>query len=80
MVRPLRMEGAGCWYHITARGNEGRAMFWEDQDRSEFLRKVAEMMARFPGLRHAFVLLETHSYLLLQTVEPLGQRLTFDNS
>jgi len=24
MARPLRIGGIGCWYHLTARGNERR--------------------------------------------------------
>jgi REP-associated tyrosine transposase len=69
MARPLRIEWAGCWYHLTARGNERRAIFWDDEDRSEFLRKVAEMTARFRAQLHAFVLMDTHYHLLLQTLE-----------
>ena len=69
MARPLRIEWAGCWYHITARGNERCAIFRDDKDRHEFLGKVAEMTARFRALLHAFVLMDTHYHLLLQTME-----------
>jgi putative transposase len=69
MARPLRIEWAGCWYHITARGNERCAIFRDDKERHEFLGKVAEMTARFRALLHAFVLMDTHYHLLLQTME-----------
>ena len=32
MARPLRVEIAGGWYHVTARGNERRAIFRDDKD------------------------------------------------
>jgi putative transposase len=37
MARPLRIEYAGAYYHITARGNERREIFLNDQDREKFL-------------------------------------------
>jgi len=32
MARPLRLEFAGALYHVTARGNERRAIFLDDLD------------------------------------------------
>ena len=52
-----------------ARRNERRVIFQDSKDRSEFLRKLAEMTARFRALLHAFVLMDTHDHLLLQTSE-----------
>jgi hypothetical protein len=40
MARPLRIEVAGGWYHVTGRGNERRALFRDEQDR-----KLAGRMA-----------------------------------
>jgi hypothetical protein len=37
MVRPLRIEHPGGWSHVTARGNERRAIFRQDRDRVHFL-------------------------------------------
>jgi REP element-mobilizing transposase RayT len=37
MARPLRIEHAGGWYHVTACGNERRAIFRDDGDRAHFL-------------------------------------------
>jgi len=31
MARPLRIEVAGACYHVTARGNERRAIFRDDR-------------------------------------------------
>ena len=32
MVRPQRIEYEGAVYHVTARGNERRAIFLDDRD------------------------------------------------
>jgi len=31
MARPIRIEFAGAVYHVMARGNERRAIFFDDQ-------------------------------------------------
>ena len=33
MTRPIRIEQAGGWYHLTARGNERKAIYRDDRDR-----------------------------------------------
>ena len=43
MARPIRVEFAGAVYHITARGNERRSIYRDDQDRRLFLTTVGEM-------------------------------------
>ena len=37
MSRPLRIEGAGFWYHMMCRGNGGRRIFNDDKDCLSFL-------------------------------------------
>jgi hypothetical protein len=37
MPRPQRIEYEGAVYHVTARGNERRAIFHDDADRERFL-------------------------------------------
>src|SRR5580704_2469249 len=67
MARPLRVDVVGGWYHVTARGNERRAIFRDDTDRRRFLDLMAEWVERF-GLRlHAFVLMDNHYHLLVET-------------
>ena len=36
MARPIRIERAGGWYHLTARGNERRAIYRDHRDRQHF--------------------------------------------
>jgi REP element-mobilizing transposase RayT len=66
MARPLRIQRTGCWYHVTARGNERRAIFLDDRDRRHFLELLERMVGMF-GLRlHAFVLMSNHYHLLIE--------------
>ncbi len=50
MARPLRIERPGGRYHITARGNERKAIFRDDPDRYHFLELLSELGERF-GIR-----------------------------
>ena len=47
MSRPWRIEYEGAFYHIFSRGNEGRAIFYGDEDRDLFLLTLGEMSVRF---------------------------------
>lgn len=69
MARPLRIELAGGWYHLTARGNERQAIFRDDQDRLHFLGLLAEWVDRFHLRVHAYVLMDNHYHLLIETAE-----------
>ena len=69
MARPLRIEKVGGWYHVTARGNERKAIFRDDADRRHFLEIVAEMVPRFRLRLHCFVLMDNHYHLILELRE-----------
>ncbi|MGB7620935.1 MAG: transposase [Terriglobia bacterium] len=69
MARPLRIQWAGCWYHITSRGNERRPIYLDDADRFEFLNWLSEMTSRFQARLHVYALMVNHYHLLLQTLE-----------
>lgn len=65
MARPLRIDLADGWYHVTARGNERRAIFLDDRDRRQFLELLGRTQERF-GLRvHGYVLMGNHYHLLV---------------
>jgi putative transposase len=55
---------------VTARGNEGKAIFREDGDRRHFLEVIAQMVLRFRVRLHCFVLMDNHYHLLLELSEP----------
>jgi putative transposase len=69
MARPLRVERAGGWYHITARGNERRAIYRDNRDRQHFCELLAGMVSQFRLVLHAFVLMDNHYHLLLELRE-----------
>jgi REP element-mobilizing transposase RayT len=75
MARPLRWERAGARYHVTARGNERRAIFRDDTDRQHFLDRLAELPDRFGARLHAYVLMPNHYHLLVETPEANLSRL-----
>jgi REP element-mobilizing transposase RayT len=67
MARPLRIEFPGAWYHVTARGNERRAVFRSASDRRRLLELLGQCAPRF-GLRiHGYVLMANHYHLIVET-------------
>lgn len=70
MSRPLRIERAGGWYHLTARGNERRPVFRDNRDRAHFCDLLGEMVTRFRVRLHAFVLMDNHYHLMVELTEP----------
>ena len=47
MARPLRIDQAGGWYHITSLRNERGSSFRDDPDRIRFLELLGEFMRRW---------------------------------
>lgn len=69
MSRPLRIEFPGAVYHITARGNEKKAIFRNNQDKKSYLELLALVVKRFHWLCHGYCLLGNHYHLLIETLE-----------
>jgi REP element-mobilizing transposase RayT len=69
MARPLRIERPGGRYHVTARGNERKAIFRQDTDRFHFLKLLTEQTERFGTRIHAYILMDNHFHLMLETPE-----------
>jgi REP element-mobilizing transposase RayT len=67
MPRLLRLEQAGAWYHVTARGNEQRSIYRDERDRRHFLELLPEWLDRFRVRLYAYVLMDNHYHLLLMT-------------
>jgi len=67
MARPLRISYPGAVYHVTARGNERKAIVRDDQDRQRFVQTLATMVDQYQVLCHAWVLMSNHYHLLLET-------------
>jgi len=69
MARPLRISKPGSWYHLTARGNERRAIYRNDEDRQKFLALLEVWVERYRIRLHAYVLMDNHYHLLAETSE-----------
>ena len=69
MARPLRIEFPGALYHVTSRGNERKAIFREDGDRTRFLERLAAVVARQRLRIHAYALMRNHYHLMVETPE-----------
>jgi len=67
MGRAVRIEYPGALYHITSRGNERRKIFLDAEDRIKFLGLVQDYHDRHGILIHAYVLMDNHYHLILET-------------
>jgi len=67
MTRPVRINIAGGWYHITSRGQRRQAIYYDDKDRAEFLDRLEEATKRYGVEVHAYVLMPNHYHLLIRT-------------
>lgn len=67
MARPLRIAFPGAFYHVTARGNERKAVFKSIRDRQKFLEYLETATERYNALIHAYCLMDNHYHLLLET-------------
>jgi REP element-mobilizing transposase RayT len=68
--RQLRIEYPGALYHVTARGNERKAIFLDGLDRRCFLELLAHVVERYTWRLHAYCLMGNHYHLLLETLRP----------
>ena len=67
MARPWRIEFEGALYHVLSRGNGREDIYYDDQDRHQFLKTVGEMSERFEIDVYAYALMGNHYHLLLKT-------------
>ena len=80
MARLPRHERAGAWYHVTARGNERKAIYRADADRCHFLELLPKLTERYRVRLYVYVLMDNHYHLLVETLEPnLGRALHWLN-
>ena len=67
MGRKRRTWFHGAKYHITSRGNRKSSLFYDDEDRTKYLRLIKETKDTFSFTLHAFCLMTNHTHLQLET-------------
>ena len=67
MSRPLRISFNNAVYHITARGNRKEKIFYQDNDKRVFLRKMDETFLKYSFLCYAYCLMDNHYHLFIKT-------------
>lgn len=69
MARPKRILLENAVYHVTSRGNERQKIVRDDKDRWVFLKVLAEAIEEQRVLLHAWVLMDNHFHLVVETPE-----------
>lgn len=69
MARPLRVDIADGWYHVTGRGIDRKRIYVDDKDRQHFLELLEAVVERHRLIIHAYVLMNNHYHLVVQTPE-----------
>ena len=69
MARPLRIEYEGALYHVTARGNERKKIYFSKTDYEKFLYYVAQAKKKFGIKIYSYVLMSNHYHLVIETPE-----------
>jgi putative transposase len=69
MPRTIRYQYPGAVYHLMARGDGGKLVFENDEDRKAFLFRLGKVCECHGWLVHAWVLMGNHFHLLVETPE-----------
>ena len=67
MPRKMRVEYAGAIYHVMRRGDRREDLFWDDVDRQDFLKTLAEARPKTGFQVPADCLMRHHFHLVLET-------------
>src|SRR5437762_4886540 len=67
MPRQLRLEYPGAMYHVMSRGDQRDDIFFDDVDRYDFLKTLAEACQKTDWQVHALCLMGNHYHLVLET-------------
>jgi putative transposase len=67
MARPLRIEYAGAFYHVTARGNERKRIYFTKNDYGKFKEYIAGAREKFGCVLHSYIFMTNHYHMILKT-------------
>jgi putative transposase len=69
MARPLRIQYAGAFYHVTGKGIDRKKIFHGEADFEKFKLYLQEAKEKFHVIVHCYVLMGNHYHLILETPE-----------
>jgi REP element-mobilizing transposase RayT len=67
MPRQARIDAPGALHHIIIRGIERKAIFKDNADRKNFLKRLTLIISETETICYAWVLMSNHVHLLLKT-------------
>ncbi len=67
MARPLRIEYEGAFYHVTARGNERKKIFYSRGDYEKLKSYLKAAIEKYDYRLHCYVHMPNHYHLLIET-------------
>jgi putative transposase len=67
MARPLRIEYPGAFYHVTARGNERKRIYFTKRDYLKFREYIEDAQEKYGCLLHVYVFMTNHYHMILET-------------
>src|SRR5437762_13347020 len=62
-----RVEYAGAIYHLMSRGDRREQIYYDDVDRQDFLKTLAEACQKTGFEVHAYCLMKNHFHLVVET-------------
>ncbi len=74
MARKRRIQFEGAFYHVITRGNQRQDIFFDDQDRHNYLDRLLKYKTKCGFILYAYVLMSNHIHLLIETPkEPISR-------
>src|ERR1700726_330030 len=67
VASPFAIEVPGGVYHVIVRGNERKAVFRDDADRTKYLDRLSHYREKFSFRLLAYCLLDNHVHLAIET-------------
>jgi REP-associated tyrosine transposase len=67
MPRKMRVQYPGAMYHVMSRGDQRDDIFFDDVDRHDFVKTLAEACLKTDWEVHAFCLMRNHYHLVMET-------------
>ena len=67
MPRKMRVQYHGAMYHVISRGDQRDDIFFNDVDRYDFIKTLAEACLKTDWPVHAFCLMKNHYHLVIET-------------